>query len=86
MNASLRQDVREGLSRTPKQLPPKYLYDELGSALFEAICALPWYRVTRAETALLSLCAPSSWDPAAGTSCGGWPRPLAPVRTRRTCT
>ena len=58
MNASLAQDVREGLSRRPRQLPPKYLYDELGSALFEAICALPWYRVTRAETALLSLCAP----------------------------
>lgn len=58
MSASLAQDVREGLSRTPKQLPPKYLYDELGSALFEAICALPWYRVTRAETALLSRCAP----------------------------
>jgi len=58
MNESLAQDVREGLSRTPKQLPPKYLYDELGSALFEAICALPWYRLTRAETALLSRCAP----------------------------
>jgi L-histidine N-alpha-methyltransferase len=52
------RDVREGLSRTPKQLPPKYLYDELGSLLFESICALPWYRVTRAETALLSVCAP----------------------------
>jgi dimethylhistidine N-methyltransferase len=58
VNASLAQDVRAGLSRRPKQLPPKYLYDELGSALFEAICALPWYRVTRAETALLSVCAP----------------------------
>ena len=42
----------------PKQLPAKYLYDELGSLLFEAICALPWYRVTRAEIALLSACAP----------------------------
>jgi uncharacterized SAM-dependent methyltransferase len=30
MNASLAQDVRQGLLRRPKQLPPKYLYDELG--------------------------------------------------------
>jgi dimethylhistidine N-methyltransferase len=51
-------DVRDGLSRSLKQLPAKYLYDELGSLLFEAICALPWYGVTRAEIALLSSCAP----------------------------
>jgi dimethylhistidine N-methyltransferase len=50
-------DVRDGLSRSPKQLPAKYLYDELGSLLFEAICALPWYRVTRSEIALLAACA-----------------------------
>jgi len=56
--SALAADVRAGLSRTPKQLPPKYLYDELGSLLFEAICALPWYGVTRSEIALLSLCAP----------------------------
>jgi len=35
-------------------LPSRYLYDELGSSLFEAICRLPWYRVTRTEQALLS--------------------------------
>jgi dimethylhistidine N-methyltransferase len=58
MTSSLARDVREGLSRRPKRLPPHYLYDELGSALFQAICALPWYRVTRAETALLSYSAP----------------------------
>ncbi len=56
--SALAADVREGLSRTPKQLPAKYLYDELGSLLFEAICALPWYRITRAEMALLAACAP----------------------------
>lgn len=56
--SALAADVRDGLSRTPKQLPAKYLYDELGSMLFEAICALPWYRVTRAEMALLSVYAP----------------------------
>jgi dimethylhistidine N-methyltransferase len=56
--STLAADVRDGLSRTQKQLPAKYLYDELGSLLFEAICALPWYRVTRAEIALLAACAP----------------------------
>ena len=47
-------DVRDYLQRTPRQLPSRYFYDELGSALFEAICRLPWYRITRAETALLA--------------------------------
>ena len=37
----------------PKQLQPKYLYDALGSTLFDAICQLPWYRITRAEHRLL---------------------------------
>ncbi|MGE5243989.1 MAG: L-histidine N(alpha)-methyltransferase [Betaproteobacteria bacterium] len=46
-------DVRYYLTLRPRQLPSRYLYDALGSALFEAICALPWYRVTRAELALL---------------------------------
>jgi dimethylhistidine N-methyltransferase len=46
-------DLRAALSETPPRIPSQYLYDPLGSALFEAICALPWYRVTRAETALL---------------------------------
>ena len=47
-------DVAEYLQRTPRQLPSRYFYDALGSALFDAICRLPWYRVTRAETALLA--------------------------------
>jgi dimethylhistidine N-methyltransferase len=38
----------------PRQLPSRYLYDELGSALFEAICRLPWYRITRTEGAMLA--------------------------------
>lgn len=46
-------DVRRYLTLTPRQLPSRYLYDALGSALFDAICRLPWYLVTRAETALL---------------------------------
>ena len=47
-------DVAEYLQRTPRQLPSRYFYDALGSALFDAICRLPWYRVTRSETALLA--------------------------------
>jgi L-histidine N-alpha-methyltransferase len=47
-------DVHDGLTQTPKRLPSKYLYDALGSALFEAICRLPWYGVTRAEHRLLA--------------------------------
>ncbi len=46
-------DVRTFLSRTPRELPSRYFYDALGSALFDAICRLPWYHVTRAETRLL---------------------------------
>jgi len=47
------EDVRRDLALLPKQLQSKYLYDGLGSSLFEAICFLPWYRITRAETRLL---------------------------------
>ena len=47
-------DVRRGLALVPKRLQPKYLYDDLGSSLFGAICHLPWYRITRAEKALLA--------------------------------
>jgi L-histidine Nalpha-methyltransferase len=46
-------DVREGLMLPQKRLPSKYLYDDLGSALFEAICLLPEYGLTRAETRIL---------------------------------
>ena len=51
---SLAGDVQYYLTRTPRQLPSRYFYDALGSALFEAICELPWYRITRAERALLA--------------------------------
>src|SRR5437868_3506296 len=47
-------DVEYYLALTPRQLPSRYLYDALGSALFEAICELPWYRITRAERNLLA--------------------------------
>ena len=47
-------DVRNGLSRSgQKELPSKYLYDALGSALFDAITLLPEYGLTRADERLL---------------------------------
>jgi dimethylhistidine N-methyltransferase len=47
-------DVRAGLGRSgQKELPSMYLYDELGSALFEAITLLPEYGLTRADERLL---------------------------------
>ncbi|REF38086.1 L-histidine N(alpha)-methyltransferase [Thermasporomyces composti] len=52
--ASLARDVRDGLRRTPKSLPPKYFYDARGSALFERITTLPEYYPTRAEQAILA--------------------------------
>jgi dimethylhistidine N-methyltransferase len=48
------QDVRQYLTLSPRQLPSRYLYDDLGSSLFEAICRLPEYPLTRAEMRLLS--------------------------------
>lgn len=51
---SLLDDVRDGLLRMPRELPPKYFYDDRGSALFEAICETPEYYPTRAERALLA--------------------------------
>src|SRR6266481_5588040 len=49
-----RDDVLSGLSAPRKTLPSKYFYDAEGSRLFEAICELPEYYVTRTETALLA--------------------------------
>jgi dimethylhistidine N-methyltransferase len=48
----LKEDVIAGLSLPQKALPPKYFYDAAGSRLFERICRLPEYYVTRAELAL----------------------------------
>jgi L-histidine N-alpha-methyltransferase len=47
------RDVAAGLTASPKRLPCCYFYDRLGSRLFEAICELPEYYLTRAETAIL---------------------------------
>ena len=52
-HAEFSRDIREGLSSSPKHLFPKYLYDELGSRLFEAICEVDEYYLTRAEDEIL---------------------------------
>ncbi len=52
--ATMRRDVRGGLSTEPKELAPKYFYDERGSQLFEQITELPEYYPTRAERSILA--------------------------------
>lgn len=50
--------VRAGLSRHPRAIPARFLYDERGSELFDQICELPEYYLTRTETSILESCAP----------------------------
>ncbi|HEY7966865.1 MAG TPA: L-histidine N(alpha)-methyltransferase [Solirubrobacteraceae bacterium] len=50
---TLADDVRDGLARPFKELPPKHLYDTRGAALFEQICELPEYYPTRLERSIL---------------------------------
>jgi len=47
------EDVLAGLAKPQKELPPKYFYDARGSELFEAICELPEYYLTRTETGIM---------------------------------
>ena len=51
--AELHEEVRVGLTSTPKELQPKWFYDERGSELFDAITRLPEYYLTRAERSIL---------------------------------
>jgi L-histidine N-alpha-methyltransferase len=51
---ALLRDVREGLTSDPKELPPKWFYDERGSELFGEITRLPEYYLTRREGAILA--------------------------------
>ncbi|MFL6090312.1 MAG: L-histidine N(alpha)-methyltransferase [Aeromicrobium sp.] len=53
LTQTLIADVRNGLATAPRWLPPKYFYDDRGSALFDEITRLPEYYPTRAERALL---------------------------------
>lgn len=62
------EDIRTGFAQQPRRLSPLVLYDALGSALFDAICRLPWYRITRSETGLLHTHAADMID--------SWPSPL----------
>ena len=53
LETALADDVRRGLTATPKELPPKWFYDDRGSDLFDQITRLPEYYPTRAERAIL---------------------------------
>lgn len=51
--STLAEDVRDGLTRPLKELPPKHFYDDRGARLFDRICELPEYYPTRTERAIL---------------------------------
>src|SRR2546423_1490933 len=51
---ALREDVRRGLKAAPKELPPKWFYDDVGSRLFDEITRLPEYYLTRRERSILN--------------------------------
>ncbi len=51
---ALIQDVRVGLGKAPKELPPRWFYDDRGSELFEEITRLPEYYQTRTEAEILT--------------------------------
>src|SRR6185312_10706440 len=53
LTAALRTEARAGLTAEPKQLSPKWFYDERGSQLFDAITRVPEYYPTRRERAIL---------------------------------
>jgi L-histidine Nalpha-methyltransferase len=55
VDAAFRADVLKGLSVKPRAIPARWLYDRRGSALFDAITALPEYYPTRTERSILSL-------------------------------
>jgi dimethylhistidine N-methyltransferase len=84
------REVHDGLLKTQKELPAEYLYDAVGSALFEAITVLPEYGVTRAEVRLLHRHAREiAWRlaPAAvaelGSGSGRKTEPILDAMTRR---
>lgn len=51
--ADFLQEVVDGLARQPRRIAPKFFYDDIGSRLFDCICATPEYYPTRTETAIL---------------------------------
>ncbi len=52
-------DVLTGLSHQPKYLSPKWFYDHTGANLFEKICDVPEYYLTRTEREILEMAAPA---------------------------
>jgi len=52
---NFREEVLRGLSKSPRELPCKFFYDERGAQLFRQICELPEYYVTRTEIEILRL-------------------------------
>jgi L-histidine Nalpha-methyltransferase len=58
LRTALEHDARAGLTARPKDLPPKWFYDDRGSELFDAITRLPEYYPTRTERAILAVRAP----------------------------
>ncbi|MDX1698596.1 MAG: L-histidine N(alpha)-methyltransferase, partial [Thiohalobacterales bacterium] len=56
--ADFHREVISGLTATPRSIPPKYFYDELGASLFEAICEQPEYYPTTTEYGILRENAP----------------------------
>jgi dimethylhistidine N-methyltransferase len=56
--AEFERAALDGLSRAPRSIPAKFLYDARGSQLFDQICELPEYYLTRTETRILRACAP----------------------------
>ena len=52
---NFRDEVLSGLSKSPRRLPYKFFYDEQGAELFQQICDLPEYYITRTEIEILRL-------------------------------
>ena len=80
-------DVRDGLGKAGlKELPSKYLYDDIGSALFEAITRLPEYGLPRAEERILLEHSEAIAEHlTAARRCWGWQRPKDAPDTRGSC-
>ena len=55
--ATMLEEVMQGLGSRPRRIAPKFFYDERGSRLFDAICELPEYYLTRTEMGILESCA-----------------------------
>ena len=81
--STLADDVRRGLASAPRSIPPKHFYDAAGSELFDRICDLPEYYLTRAEHALLERVAPRIADRTRATALlelgSGMARKTAPL-------